>query len=324
MAGMEVGELFADRYEILERLGRGGMGMVYRVKDWKQDKTRALKTLLPQYAKNPQAVRRFVREVNAVRQVKHPCVVRIFEARKHEEILFYTMEYIEGKSLRGWLRDRKKQGRCIGFGSTVRVLSMLCSALEEAHKYTIHRDISPENVMVTSRGEVKLLDFGLAKLETVDGDLTRVGISLGKIQYGAPEQRADAKNVDLRADLYSLGVMFYEMLSGELPTSRQKLTNLVDDFPPQVDTFVEKAMNDDPDLRFQNARDFRKALMELYKEIDGGHIKTAGIQEEEPVLSASPSPVSVPASAQDGKVNFWKRFQSRIVDFMVQRRRTKR
>ena len=135
MAGLEVGELFADRYEILGGLGRGGMGMVYRVKDWKREDIRALKTLLPQYAKNPQAVRRFVREVNAVRQVNHPCVVRIFAAGKHEGILFFTMEYIEGKSLRGWLRDRKKQGRCIGFGSTVRVLSMLCSALEEAHNH---------------------------------------------------------------------------------------------------------------------------------------------------------------------------------------------
>lgn len=290
MAGLEIGDLFADRYEIIEPLGRGGMGMVYRVKDWKYERTRALKTLLPQYAQNPQAVRRFMREVNASSQIRHPHVVRMYEARKHGDTLFYTMEYVRGKSLRGWLRERKKAGKAIGFGSTVRVISMLCSALEEAHKFTIHRDVSPENVMVTSKGDVKLLDFGLAKLDDIHADLTRVGVSLGKIQYNSPEQRSDAKTVDHRADLYSLGVMFYEMLSGELPLSGQPLSELVPDLPPQVDDFVAKATAPEKENRFQSAREFRKALMALYEEIDGGHIRTADIGvNNAPAAKASPA-----------------------------------
>lgn len=270
MAGFEPGELFADRYEIIKHLGRGGMGMVYLVKDWRSETNVALKTLLPKYTENKQAVRRFEREISASQQLDHPCIVKVFDSGEWDGALYYTMEYIDGKSVRMWMRERKKNtGKAIGLGSTVRILSLLCSALEHAHKITIHRDLSPENAMVMRNGDVKLLDFGLAKLSTTNADLTRVGVSLGKIQYCAPEQRIDAKNVDLRADIYSLGVMFYEMLSGELPLDDTPLSERVPGLPPEVDGFVARAMAENPEDRFANAKAFRFALTAIYE-----HAKT--------------------------------------------------
>lgn len=278
MSDFDLGSIFADRYEILELLGKGGMGMVYRVKDWQRQEEVALKTLLPKYAQNAQAVRRFAREVAAARKIDHPCVVKIFDARQAENTLFYTMEYLDGMSLRGLMRNRHKMGQNMGIGSTVRILSLLCHALESAHQFTIHRDISPENVMVLPNGDVKLLDFGLAKVENMDANLTRVGISLGKIQYGSPEQRIDAKNVDLRADIYSLGVMFYEMLVGELPTDDKKIVDQVDGLPDSSDAFFLKATAAHPDDRFQSAKEMRLALQQVYHQATG---KTISVVEDE-------------------------------------------
>lgn len=259
---LTVGDVIADRYTIKSLIGRGGMGIVYEVIDEETSQRLALKTIIPEYLADKQVLRRFVREVNAVRKLDHPCVVKIFDARHIDNLLFYTMEYVEGETLRDMMI---KRGR-FGLGSTVRVLSLLCYALEHAHKVTIHRDLSPENVMVTKAGNIKLLDFGLAKLNDADGALTRVGVSLGKLHYGAPEQRADAKNVDHRADLFSLGVMFFEMLAGELPEiARAPITAMVPGLPSECDAFVNKATAKNREDRFGSARELRMALAEIYR-----------------------------------------------------------
>ena len=274
-SAFEPGQLIADRYRVERMLGRGGMGIVYLVVDRLTDQRLALKTLLPRYATNKYAVHRFVREVTVVRQLNHPCIVRIYEAQRVGKLLYYTMEYVEGKGLREWLQQR---GR-LGIGSTVRILSLICHALEHAHQYTIHRDLSPDNVMVLRDGSVKLLDFGLAKLTTVDAAFTRVGVSLGKYQYNAPEQRLNAADVDHRADLYSLGVMFFELLTGEIPRGVQRITELRPDLPKACDSFVEKAMAQSPDDRFADAREFRLALVDLYDQ--------ATAQAEQPAQEAA-------------------------------------
>lgn len=263
MPGFEEGSLIADRYRVGRMIGRGGMGMVYEVLDEKTNRRLAMKTLLPQYTKNKQALRRFVREVQVVRELNHPCVVKITDAGEVESVMYYTMEFLEGKSLRHWMVQRKR----FGLGSTVRVLGMLCSALEHAHpKSIIHRDISPENVMVTEKGSVKLLDFGLSKLDDDNSAaLTRVGVSLGKVQYGAPEQLTDAKNVDQRADIYALGVLFYEMLSGQLPKPDVKLSTLVPSLPFECDDFAERATAKDRNLRPATAKAFREELVQIYQ-----------------------------------------------------------
>ncbi|MDP7639511.1 MAG: serine/threonine-protein kinase [Candidatus Hydrogenedentes bacterium] len=238
MAGFKQGDLIANRYEVLKDLGRCGMGAVYKVLDRETTVTCALKTLLPQYSENRRAAQRFIQEINAIRQLDHPGIVHIYSAQRLDGLLYYTMEYINGTSLRSWM---KKKGR-FGIGSTYQILSLLCDALEHAHRYTVHRDVSPENIMITPDGNVKLLDFGLVKITSANNSFTRVGVSLGKIQYSAPEQRADAKNVDHRADLYSLGVMFYEMLGNQLPINGKPLRQLAPDLPVECDAFIEKAM----------------------------------------------------------------------------------
>lgn len=311
MANLEIGSLLADRYEIQSLLGRGGMGMVYLVKDWKTDQLLALKTLLPKYANNTQAARRFAREVAAARQLDHPCVVKIFDAKQHEDLLYYTMEYLEGKSLRGLMRRRAKRGQNMGLGSTVRILSLLCHALEHAHKVTIHRDVSPENVMVMPNGDVKLLDFGLAKLTTMDSNLTRVGVSLGKIQYSAPEQRSDAKNVDLRADIYSLGVMFYEMLSGELPMGGEPLSSLVKGLPREVDHLISKSITEDPDERYDSAEEFRADLLRIYHRSTGEPIEVMSVMEEDIAEQDIDEALPVFTAMQDNR-NVFMRLYYRI------------
>lgn len=313
MSDFEIGSIFANRYEIMELLGKGGMGMVYRVKDWKRREDVALKTLLPKYSDNAQAVRRFAREVAAARKIDHPCVVKIYDARQYENILFYTMEYLNGQSLRGLMRARHKLGQNMGIGSTVRIISLVCHALETAHEFTIHRDISPENIMVTPNGDVKLLDFGLAKVGDMDANLTRVGVSLGKIQYGAPEQRIDAKNVDTRADIFSLGVMFYEMLSGSLPEGDKKLSELVANIPNTCDTFYAKATSEDPATRFQTAKEMRMALQRIYQQATGQSIEI--LPEKEPEIEVENVEVveeALPVMSDIGEQSFLARIIGRL------------
>jgi len=257
----KTGDVIADRYRVRRVLGRGGMGVVYLVVDLETVEQRALKTLLPEYVENQVAIRRFAREVETARRLDHPAIVKIHEARRVGNLLFYTMDYIEGKSLRQWLEERGK----LGLGSTVRILALLADALEYAHQFTVHRDISPENVMVLSDGSVRLLDFGLAKLVDNQGAFTMIGASLGKMHYKAPEQHLDATHVDGRADLYSLGVMFHALLTGKFPKRGVPITSLVPGLPEECNTFFEKATALRPDDRFANAREFREALMRVYE-----------------------------------------------------------
>lgn len=251
----------AGRYEVLRPLGRGGMGKVFLVRDLTTGQELALKMLRSQWQSRKAVIARFLREIETVRQLDHPCIVKILDAHHDDELLFYTMEYVEGKSLRHWLQKRGK----LEFGSVVRVLCLVAHALEHAHRVTIHRDLSPENIMVLPDGSVRLLDFGLAKIEDANQGLTMVGSSLGKMQYVAPEQRRNAAKVDHRADLYPLGIMFFEMLSGQLPNGRDLLSRLCPGLPPGTDAFVARAVAADPAERFQSAREFRHALLALYE-----------------------------------------------------------
>jgi len=257
------GKLIANRYEVVRPLGRGGIGKVFLCLDKKaNDQPVALKMLRTKYQDNDKAIARFVREVNTVRSLDHPCIVKIFDASHDNGQLFYTMEYIEGKTLRQWIGER---GR-LPFGSVVRVLSLLAHALEHAHATTIHRDLSPENVMVMADGSVRLLDFGLAKLQDNSSNLTMIGMSLGKLAYVAPEQRVNAAKVDHRADIYPLGVMFFETLTGELPGMDKDFAKLRPDMPKSCIEFLEKAMAYKADDRFSSALEFRESMMRVYEE----------------------------------------------------------
>jgi serine/threonine-protein kinase len=171
------------------------------------------------------------------------------------------MEFLQGKSLRRWLQQKQR----IDFVSTVRVLSLVAAALHHAHRITIHRDLSPENIMVLPDGSIRIFDFGLAKLDDEFKNLTMVGANLGKMKYMAPEQELNAADVDHRADLYSLGVIFFEMLTGGVPLPGQRITELRPDLPPEADLFMVKALARDPDRRFASAREFYEGLVHLYR-----------------------------------------------------------
>ena len=253
--------MVADRYEVRGIIGRGGMGEVYLVLDRTTGQEVALKTLHSKYGTSRHAIARFVREVKLARQLNHPGIVKIYDAQKWQDTLFYTMEYLQGKSLRRWLQQRQR----LDFGPTVRVLCLIASALDHAHRITTHRDLSPENIMVLPDGSVRLFDFGLAKLDDQFKNLTAVGVNLGKLKYMAPEQELNASNVDHRADLYSLGVIFFEMLTGRVPMPGQRITDFRPDLPPEADLFLIKALARDPDDRFSSAREFHDALLNLYK-----------------------------------------------------------
>lgn len=291
-------KLIAGRYEVIQPLGRGGMGKVFLVRDVETGQKLALKMLRTQWQSRKAVVARFLREIETARRLDHPCIVKIYDTHHDDNLLFYTMEYVEGKSLRFWMKQRKQ----LEFGSVVRVLSLVAHALEHAHQITIHRDLSPENVMVLQDGSIRLLDFGLAKLEDANRGLTMVGSSLGKFQYVAPEQRVNAAHVDHRADLYPLGIMFFEMLAGHLPDGREKISELRPDLPPQADSFVAKAMAGAPEQRFQSAREFRQALMALY-ELQKKHVTPP----PQHVESHVPVPAPVPVSGV--RPGFWSRLR---------------
>lgn len=265
--------LIAGRYEVVRPLGRGGMGKVFLVVDRISGQRLAMKVLRNKWQYNEHVVARFVREVQALRQLDHPSILKIYDAQRDGDLLFYTMEYVEGKSVHDWIRQR---GR-LNLGSVVRVLCLVSHALEYAHRITIHRDISPDNIMVTADGSVRLLDFGLAKLKDATQNLTMIGTNMGKIQYNAPEQRRSAAEVDHRADIYPLGVIFFEMLTGHRPKPGEKLCALRPDLPKECDEFLAKAMAENPEDRFATAGEFHNALLELYRKVQEQktHIVTA-------------------------------------------------
>lgn len=257
------GQVIDDRYTVIRRLGRGGMGEVYLVDDAQTGTEQALKTLRSKYLNSNHAKARFIREATTARQLTHPGIVRIYSAGQWEGILYYTMDYVDGKSLRQWMHQREK----LDIGSTVRILCLVADALAHAHRMTIHRDLSPENIMVLADGSIRILDFGLAKVDDKFKNLTMLGINLGKIAYIAPEQHQDASRVDKRADIYPLGVMFFEMMTGRRPELGEKISRICPELPRDADLFLSKAMARNPIDRFPSVQVFQVELLALYQRV---------------------------------------------------------
>lgn len=269
MSQFEEGQVIDGRYTIVRKLGRGGMGEVFLVIDSDTGSKRALKTLRSRYLKSNHAKARFIREATTARQLTHPGIVGIYDAGQWNDTLYYTMDYVEGKSLRQWIHQRGQ----LDIGSTVRVLCLVADALAHAHRMTIHRDLSPENIMVLSDGSIRILDFGLAKVDDKFKNLTMVGVNLGKLAYIAPEQHQDASRVDKRADIYPLGVMFFEMLTGRRPELGEKISRICPELPKAADVFLSKAMARNPTDRFPSAQVFQTELVGLYRHIKEWEVK---------------------------------------------------
>ena len=266
------GDRIADRYVIEQRVGRGGMGVVYRAHDTLVDEPVALKFMLPQLLSTEKGQKMFIAEAQIARRLRHDNIVAVHDVSwTNEGILYLSMEFLEGKPLRSVLRHHRTERRYMDIRVAVSFTSQVLSALELAHQTVIHRDIKPENVLVLANERVKVLDFGLAK--AVQEELLRAeegaqptGRVVGTLAYAAPEQKK-RQPVDLRADIYAAGLLFSEMLTLRTPMDEPvRVEKARKDLSPSLAKVLEKALQEDRERRWQSARDFRLALEEAFAE----------------------------------------------------------
>ncbi|GMU58331.1 MAG: hypothetical protein AMXMBFR34_00940 [Myxococcaceae bacterium] len=283
-------------YELLELLGRGGMGEVWKARQQSLNRVVALKVLPEKFAADAEFVKRFEKEATALAALSHPNIVQIIDRGQAGGHVYFTMELVPGINLRELMNSQKLSVR-----DALRIGSQVARAIDYAHEQkVVHRDLKPENILVDARGHVKIADFGLAGMQGSEQNisLTATAVAMGTVNYMAPEQRRDAKNVDHRADLYSLGVILYEMITGELPIGRFKPpSHKAPEVDPQVDEVVYQLLETDPDARPKRALDTAVALDELTPPPTGSTPPGARKRPSQgPATSKPPSFIDQPAA----------------------------
>jgi len=209
---LTTGSTFAGRYQIIEELGKGGMGKVYKVLDTKIKEKIALKLIKPEIAKDKKTIERFSNELRLARKIRHKNICQMFDLGEEQGTHFITMEFVPGQDLKGLIR----QSGQLAIGTTINIAKQICNGLTEAHKSgVIHRDLKPSNIMIDKEGNVRIMDFGIARSLEAKG-ITGVGVMIGTPEYMSPEQ-VEGKDVDQRSDIYSLGIILYEMVTGRVP-----------------------------------------------------------------------------------------------------------
>jgi len=272
-------------YRIVSLLGQGGMGAVYLADDTRLGRRVALKILPPEMAADPERMQRFVQEARLASALTHPNVATIYEIGEDRDLRFLAMEYVDGQPL----TDHIRQGP-LKTTEIVRIGLEIADALDDAHcKGIVHRDIKPANLMLTTRGHIKILDFGLAKQASASNTqetqlMTSVGIVMGTVAYMSPEQ-ALGREVDARTDIFSVGVVLYEMATGRVPFSganaQETMAHLLQsipeatarfnyDVPPELDRVIRKCLEKDPGRRYQSARDLMVDLKNLDRDTSPG------------------------------------------------------
>ncbi|MFC1586865.1 protein kinase [Planctomycetota bacterium] len=263
--GIQIMDCFGG-YKILEKLGEGGMGAVYLALQMSLEREVALKVLPRELKSDRMFVERFRREASSMARLEHPNIVQIFDRGDQDGIYYIAMQYVKGRSLKDKLRETGK----LPLQQAVKYMRQVVSGMAYAHRIgVIHRDVKPDNVLIDHTDTAKIADFGLAAIAgPVDQGtpaLTVSNITMGTRAYMAPEQELDAKNVDHRADIFSMGVVFYELLTGTLPAGRFKhASELVAGLPKSVDAVIDKMLARDPEDRYVNCDDILTDLTKFH------------------------------------------------------------
>ncbi|HMD70736.1 MAG TPA: serine/threonine-protein kinase [Bryobacteraceae bacterium] len=300
----EIGSRVGD-YEVLEVLGAGGMGRVYKVRNVISDRVEAMKIVLPDLQGDSDLADRFMREIKVQASLDHPNIAGLHTALRLDNQLLMLMEYVEGVTIETVMRS----GR-IPIDKAIDYTSQVLSALSYAHAHgVVHRDLKPGNMIVTPSGVVKLMDFGIAKM-AADRKLTQVGSTVGSLYYMSPEQIKGAVDLDPRSDLYSLGISLYEMATGARPfqgdseysimaahleTNPPPPIQVDPNLPPALSQIILMALEKDPAQRFQTADAFRAALGSVR-----GSVRPAAAPVAAPVAVVPPPPPPPPARSHRG------------------------
>ncbi len=270
---LTTGSTFAGRYQIIEELGKGGMGKVYKVFDQEVQAKMALKLIKPEVSADKNTIDRFRNELKIARDISHKNICRMYDLGREAGNYFITMEYVSGEDLKSFIR----RARQLVVGTAIFIAKQVCEGLAEAHRVgVVHRDLKPGNIMVNKEGNAKIMDFGIARSISIKG-ITGAGVMIGTPEYMSPEQ-VEGKGVDPRSDIYSLGIILYEMLTGQVPFEgdtpftvgvKQKSEiprdpkELNAQIPQDLSGLILKCLDKDKGKRYQGAEDVRSELEKI-------------------------------------------------------------
>ena len=289
---LTTGSTFAGRYQIIEELGKGGMGKVYKAHDTDLKEKVAIKLLKPEIAADKKTIERFKNELKFARKIRHKNVCQMYDLNKEKGAHYITMEYVDGKDLKSMIRMMGQ----LSSGKTIFIAKQVCEGLVEAHRLgVVHRDLKPQNIMVDEEGNARIMDFGIARSIKEKG-ITAAGVMIGTPEYMSPEQ-VEGKEVDQRSDIYSLGVILYEMVTGRVPfegdtpftigvkhksEEPKDPKELNTQLPEDLNLVILRCLEKDKEKRYQSAGEVRAELTRIEKGIPTTEIK---IPKSKPLTS---------------------------------------